>query len=73
MPEKEYARRLKMLNFLFHVIDEEIYESHKEQIYISVRFVDNSGFVQKHYFDIIHAKKTIAKKLKSEIYKAFRG
>lgn len=58
MPEKEYARRLKILNFLFHVVDEAIYESHKEQ---------------KHYFDIIHVKKTIAKKLKSEIYKAFRG
>ena len=33
-----------------------------------MRFVDNDGFIQEHFFDLSHVKDTVALTLKNEIY-----
>jgi len=34
---------------------------------IVLRFVDKDGFIQDHFFDIVHIKDTLASTLKNEI------
>jgi hypothetical protein len=49
------------------IIDEARDESKKEQMYIVLRFVDKNGFIQEHFFDIVHVKDISASTLKDEI------
>jgi hypothetical protein len=50
------------------IVDETHNESKKEQMAIVLRFVDEDGFIQERFFDIVHVKDISALTLKKEIY-----
>ena len=50
------------------IVDESCDESKREQLAFVLRFVDNDGFIQEHFFDLSHVKDTAALTLKNEIY-----
>jgi hypothetical protein len=50
------------------IVDEARDESKREQMAIVLRFVDKDGFIQEHFFDLVHVKNTSALTLKNGIY-----
>ncbi|KAG9458270.1 hypothetical protein H6P81_002778 [Aristolochia fimbriata] len=51
------------------IVDEARDESKREQMAIVLRFVDKKGFVQEHFFDLVHVRDTSALTLKTDISK----
>jgi hypothetical protein len=49
------------------IVDEARDESKREQMAIVLIFVDKDGFIQEHFFDIVHVKYTSALTLKNKI------
>ncbi|XP_074326606.1 uncharacterized protein LOC141664549 [Apium graveolens] len=49
------------------LVDESLDVSHKEQMTIIIRFVDEGGFVQERYFKIVSVKDTTSLNLKKHI------
>ncbi|XP_042400919.1 uncharacterized protein LOC121990940 [Zingiber officinale] len=52
------------------IVDEARDESKREQMSIVLRFVDSNGFIQKHFFGLVHVSDTAALTLKDAIYSA---
>ncbi|XP_042418742.1 zinc finger MYM-type protein 1-like [Zingiber officinale] len=50
------------------IVDEARDESKREQVSIVLRFVDTNGFIQEHFFGLIHVSDTAALTLKDAIY-----
>ncbi|XP_019175880.1 PREDICTED: zinc finger MYM-type protein 1-like [Ipomoea nil] len=50
------------------IIDEARDESKNEQMSIVLRFVNKDGFIQEHFFGVVHVKDTIASTLKESIF-----
>jgi hypothetical protein len=50
------------------IVDEARDESKREQMTIVLRFVDKDGFIQEHFFDLVHVKDTSALNLKNGIF-----
>jgi hypothetical protein len=53
------------------IVNEARDESKREQMVIILRFVTKDGFIQEHYFDIVHVKDTLALTLKDSISYVF--
>ena len=51
----------------FILIDEARDESKREQMAITLRFVDKNGFIKERFFHVVHVRDTIALTLKKEI------
>ncbi|KAM6582276.1 hypothetical protein CsatB_009281 [Cannabis sativa] len=49
------------------IVDEARDESKREQMAIILRFVDDDGFIQERFFDLVHVRDTTALTLKNEI------
>jgi hypothetical protein len=50
------------------IVDKAQDESKREQMAIVLRFVDEDGFIQERFFDIVHVKDASASTLKKGIY-----
>ncbi|XP_073029515.1 uncharacterized protein [Primulina eburnea] len=50
------------------IVDEARDESKREQMSIVLRFVDTNGFIQEHFFGLVHVSDTAALILKNAIY-----
>jgi hypothetical protein len=50
------------------IVDEVHDESIKEQMTIVLRFIDKNGFVQEHFFELIHVSDTATLTLQKDIY-----
>ena len=49
------------------LIDEARDESKREQMAITLRFVDKNGFIKERFFHVVHVRDTIVLTLKKEI------
>jgi hypothetical protein len=49
------------------IVDEAQDESKREQMVIVLRFIDKDGFIQEHFFDLVHVEDTSTLILKNKI------
>jgi len=49
------------------IVDESRDESRREQMALVVRFVDQEGFIQERFLDIVHVHDTTSATLKQEL------
>ena len=61
-----FVKKLEMQNFAFS-FDEARDESKREQMAITLRFVDKNGFIKECLFHVVHVRDTTALTLKKEI------
>ena len=66
MYEMIFVKKLEMQNFAFS-FDEARDESKREQMAITLRFVDKNGFIKECLFHVVHVRDTTALTLKKEI------